>query len=50
MSRVLTTREARKLSGARKTYAGGRPKKPTPCHKCGVECPGARIAQVHCAA
>jgi hypothetical protein len=46
--RNLTTRTARKMAAARKTYGGGRPTKPTPCPKCGAECPSARKAQAHC--
>ena len=38
---------ARTLQALRKTYAGGRPKKPTKC-RCGVKCASAREAALHC--
>jgi hypothetical protein len=50
MARALTSAVARKLSHLRTVHRGGRPKKPTACPKCGKPCPGARLAQVHCAA
>jgi len=46
----LTSRQARKLAGMRQTYAGGRPRIPRPCPRCGAECVSARQAQAHCAA
>jgi hypothetical protein len=46
--RKLTTKTARDMQSARKTRAGGRPKKPTHCPKCRQLCPGARLANVHC--
>jgi len=46
--RKLTTRAARKMAGARKHFRGGRPRKPTPCPKCGAACPSARAALGHC--
>jgi len=46
--RTLTSRAARKMAAARKTYAGGRPRIPTPCPKCGRPCASARKAQAHC--
>jgi hypothetical protein len=48
MARKLKPSEARRMAAQRKTKAGGRHKKPTPCPKCGIECPGYRLAQVHC--
>ena len=48
MPRKLTTRAARKMAAARKVYRGGRPRKPTPCPKCGSPCESARRAQAHC--
>lgn len=39
---------ARALNAMRKTHAGGRPKKPTPCPRCGAKCAGARAARDHC--
>ena len=44
----LTSRQARKLAALRKTRGGGRPRKITPCPKCGAECQSARQAQAHC--
>lgn len=38
----------RALAAMRKTHGGGRPKKPTPCPKCGKKCAGAREAWAHC--
>ena len=46
----LSSRQARKLAGMRQTYAGGRPRIPRPCPRCGAECGSARQAQAHCAA
>ncbi|MGD0522645.1 MAG: hypothetical protein ABSA48_15420 [Terracidiphilus sp.] len=46
--RNLTTRQARKMAAARKSYCGGRPAKPTPCPKCGTLCDSARKALGHC--
>jgi hypothetical protein len=46
----VTSRQARKLAGRRQTYAGGRPRIPRPCPRCGAECVSARQAQAHCAA
>jgi hypothetical protein len=48
MSRKLTARTARKMAAARKHCRGGRPRKPTPCPKCGVPCDSARRALAHC--
>ena len=45
----LNPRQARAMSRKRKTFGGGRPRKPTPCPKCGAMCPGHRLALVHCA-
>jgi hypothetical protein len=48
MPRKLTARAARKMQAARKTKAGGRPRVPTNCPKCGAECDSARAALGHC--
>jgi hypothetical protein len=48
MPRNLTTRAAREMAAARKSYGGGRPKIPTRCPKCHVPCASARKAQAHC--
>ena len=47
---ILSSRQARKLASMRQTYAGGRPRIPRPCPRCGAECFSARQAQAHCAA
>src|SRR5580693_5924170 len=46
----LSSRRARKIANMRQTYAGGRPRIPRPCPRCGAECVSARQAQAHCAA
>jgi hypothetical protein len=46
--RALTTRTARKMAAKRKTKAGGRPRKPTDCPKCGAGCASYRKAMGHC--
>jgi len=38
------------MASMRQTYAGGRPRIPRPCPRCGAECVSARQAQAHCAA
>jgi hypothetical protein len=48
MARNLSPSQAREMAAARKTNAGGRPRKPTPCPKCGKRCKSARQAQGHC--
>lgn len=47
-----TSDAARALAKQRKTHGAGsgRPKKPTPCPRCGVKCAGAREAWAHCLA
>ena len=37
--RKLSKSQARKMQAERQTRAGGRPRKPRPCPKCGVPCP-----------
>jgi hypothetical protein len=39
---------ARAMAAARKTRAGGRPRKKQRCPKCGARCAGARLAREHC--
>jgi hypothetical protein len=48
MPRKLTRTEARKMAAARKVCAGGRPRVPRPCPKCGKPCESARKALAHC--
>lgn len=48
MPRTPTSEEARRMAALRKTRAGGAPRKPTPCPKCGALCAGYNIARVHC--
>jgi hypothetical protein len=36
------------MSSLRRTHAGGRPAKPRPCPRCGVQRPSARAAREHC--
>ena len=48
MARLLTPRTARRMAAARKVRAGGRPRKPTPCRKCGVLCASETHSRVHC--
>jgi hypothetical protein len=46
--RKLTKSAARKMAAARKTCAGGRPRKETPCRKCGATCASETLSRVHC--
>ena len=48
MARLLTRRSAQKMAAARKVRAGGRPRKPTPCRKCGTMCASETLSRVHC--
>jgi len=46
--RMQVSMIARLRNSLRKTHAGGRPARPTPCPRCGAACPAARVAREHC--
>ncbi len=48
MPRSLTAADASSMSAARKRKVGGRPRKETPCKKCGEMCGSLTEARSHC--
>jgi len=44
---IMSSEWGRRRAAKRKTR-GGPPRKPTPCPRCGVTCPTAKDARMHC--